>query len=154
MSSILRAGIAVGVIFIAGCSDGEALKTLSSVEIDKLLKGNTIEGVLVAQSRPFKQYFSADGTTVRMTESKRIGKWNVDDTNQLCVRWNVANTPEKMTKETGTHSADNAVDMTKTKKGKCFQIKQDSQGKYSIYSENLVFSGSLHKIVPGNSVNP
>jgi len=141
-----RAGIMAIVILIAGCSKGEELKTLSSSEIDKLLKGNTIEGILVAQSRPIKQYFGADGITVQVLDSKRIGDWYVDDNDQFCIRWNPAKKQETMAKDARTEETEKA----KNKKGQCLSVKQDINGKYRIYSADLGYAATLLKIVPGN----
>lgn len=150
MNNKFCAGIAVIIAVLAGCAQDENLKSLSSMETETLLKGNTIEGVLIAQSRPFKQYFGANGTTVQMIDSKRIGKWYIDDNNQFCIRWSEAKIPEKMARRTEKQGEDNSAETTKPKDGQCLSVKQDSQGKYRIYSAKLGYVASLGKIVPGN----
>lgn len=148
MHRILRAAIVGGIVVMTGCGKGEELKTLSSADLETLLKGNTMEGVLVAQSLPFKQYFGANGITVQMIEGKRTGNWQVDSNNEFCIRWGVAKNAEKLGKETGARSTNNTHN--KTDKGQCFTIRQDSQGKYLVYSANLGHAATLRKVVPGN----
>jgi ribosomal protein L14 len=145
---MFRAGILAGVVAVAGCGNAVQLKVLKSAEVEKLLKGNTIEGIIVQQSRPFKQHFGTNGITVQMAGNKRIGKWYVDGNNELCILWNDTQTPETMAKETKTQSGGNVAD--KTGNERCFSVKQDSQGKYRIYSPELGYVASVKRIIPGN----
>lgn len=148
MRLMFLVAISSGVLVMTGCGKGEDLKTLSSAEIEILLKGNTVtmESAFIAQSRPFKQYFGANGITVQATENKRTGKWHVDNSNNFCILWDMSQKPVKMAKETAAQGADNTE--------ACFQVKQDSQGKFKVYSATLGYVGTLGKIVSGNPGKP
>ena len=74
-----------GFAVLVACGSGDNLKSLSSSEIDALLKGNTVEGVQVKQQRAFKQYFGADGTTTQFDEEKRTGKWRIEGDGKFTV---------------------------------------------------------------------
>ena len=145
MRARLLMAILAGVVAMTGCGKAEELKTLSSAEIGQLLKGNTVimESSFVAQSRPFKQYFGANGITVQAADIKRTGRWRIDS-NNFCIVWEKSQAPVKMANETaaqGTYSAGI---------NSCFQVKQDDRGKYKVYSETLGYVGIFGKIVPGN----
>jgi hypothetical protein len=147
MRYILQA-VLVGSVMLAGCGESESLKELSSAEIEKLLKGNIVEGTLIMQPRAFRQYFGADGVTVQLTDKKRVGRWQIDDKNHFCVRWDkqeAENGGEKdgVARGTGTVAESNP-------KGHCFGVKQDSRGKYRIYSVHIGYAAILSSIAAGD----
>lgn len=119
------------------------------MELETLLKGNTVDGVLVAQSLPFKQYFGANGVTVQVIQSKRTGTWQVGNNNEFCIRWSTAKGAEKNGRKTDTQE-NIKTNIKKTDSAQCYSIKQDDQGRYLVYSANLGHAATLRKVVPGD----
>ncbi len=66
-------------------------RRLSAAEIEEALTGNTIEGTWAG--RPYKQYFSASGSTVYAEAGRppSTGRWKADAAkNAYCSWWEVS----------------------------------------------------------------
>lgn len=152
MSNRKRVWAAVGMLVLTGCGEAEPLRQLSSAEVDALLKGNTVEGTLVMQSRQFRQYFGADGVTVQVSDNQRRGAWRLEGDDQFCIRWERGD--KRGENGEGPAAGKAGAGSDATRKGNCFRVKQDSKGNYRIFGTTLGYTALVTKVVPGNAVKP
>lgn len=72
---------ATSLTLLAGAFGSTALAEdtiMSGSEVERLLSGNTAEGVW--DGAPYKSYFGTDGTTIYVSQNneQQVGKWRID----------------------------------------------------------------------------
>ena len=80
--------IFVGILLLTMATLDAAELKLSAVEIQRVLTGNTIEGIW--RGTPYRSFFAADGTTIYAAQGEEptIGRWQADSVKgQYCSKW-------------------------------------------------------------------
>lgn len=93
MKTRLRIIVAVGLLVAAvGCGDKRS--ALSASEVKTLFSGKTVVGMHQKYGYAFRSYYEPAGTfrsyqtgKARAEAKPRKGRWWVEDTGKICVRW-------------------------------------------------------------------
>ena len=62
---------------------------LPSPTVKEMLSGNTVDGLWGEDNAPYRQYFAADGATLRVEQGSapREGSWRVAEDGAACFAW-------------------------------------------------------------------
>jgi len=101
---------------------------LDKSTLEKLIKGNTLEGTKTISKATYKMYFEPTGEFTRTDSRKNevAGDWYIENDGTLCTTVN---------------------------KRKCRTVKQRKDGGYDVYNAGNVLVRTIDKVSPGDPYN-
>ena len=125
MSYILRWAIICCFLAMNLLGQSFAGDQLDKGTLEKLIKGNTIEGKRITQKTTYKMYFEPTGEFTRIDSRKNEvgGEWYIESDGTFCTIVN---------------------------KRKCRAVKQRDDGGYDVYNASGVLVWTMDNVFPGD----